>query len=491
MSVKILKIVVAVALSLFAVCAWAQTDPGSAPTDSKIVEIITLAIKKTSTGIVPIAVQYLSSFMLLQFLITNLTLVARGGELEAVWGKLMGSMLWFSFCWYALDAGPEFIQTVGTGFYSRFAPDLPSPTAILLSVSATGTALLVLGAALGAVSSIVGQFLLYLMFGIVGVGIFFATKLILLQLELGLIVMLAPFNFAFLGLNATKDQGIAPFKSLMSLMFRIVIYGVLYAAFSEINNAMANIAGRYASLSDPLTMIANGWSIFETIIAALIAYLILFGLLYKSDSIAAALTSGTTNLGTADVASAAAAGAAAGALVGSAASSAPATKGIQGMSDFMKKLSGGESVGVKNATTDIGSGGLNAALLKPDTPNMSKSDSSPVGGATDAGSGGSKSKDATTSSAGEAGGAPSAVPGYQGTPNPLPDQSARDPERDAAREKRRKERAATGSGETASVAGSAPDSISKKSLGEHLGNLHHHVAQEKASVGVSVNVNAE
>lgn len=319
------------------------------PTDSKLVEIIGLSMQRVATDILPLAIRWLALFMLIQFTVTNLVQLSRGADLSAIWGKFLGSLLWFGFCWYAMTEGPDFLKNVGTEFFAKFAPDLPSPTSIFVASTGTATGLLVLAAAVGVASDVVAQFLLYMMFAVLGIGLFFGTKLILLQLELGLIVMMAPFNFAFLGLNATKDQGIAPFKSLMSFMFKVVIFGILYGAFAYVSNSVSQLVSKQASLADPLAIMTTGWSAFETLIAGLVSYVVLFVLLIKSDSIAASLSSGTTNLGADSAVGAMMAAGAGGAVVNSLATSAVNAK--PGMADFVKKLAESVTGGAKGKPT--------------------------------------------------------------------------------------------------------------------------------------------
>ena len=365
-----LRIVMLLAMGVFGSSAHAED---AMPSDSMIVDIIMVAMQAASVKIVAQAIQWMSLFMLLQMLITNLGVLKAGGELDSLFAKFLGSVMWFGFCWYVLSEGPDFISRVGTQFINEFAPNLPSATSILLTAVGTATGLFVVAAAVGVASSITGQMLLYVILGILLIGLFFAGKLILLQLELGITVMLAPFNFAFLALNALKDQGIAPFKSLLSLMYRIVLYGILFGAYSHVGNAMGTLAAKYSG-GDPIAMIASGWQLVKLLFAGLAALAVLAFLLYKSDSIAASLASGSTNLGTGDVAGAAMAGAAAGALMGSGAAAVTSSRPVQGMSDWLKQdATGAGGASISNAAME-GAGGLGTALLKPEVPNMSMSD---------------------------------------------------------------------------------------------------------------------
>lgn len=65
-----------------------------------------------------LAILWLSSFVLIQFLITNLGLLKSGADFEAIWGKFLGSLLWFGFCFYVVTNGSGFIKNVGNEFFT-------------------------------------------------------------------------------------------------------------------------------------------------------------------------------------------------------------------------------------------------------------------------------------------------------------------------------------------------------------------------------------
>jgi type IV secretion system protein TrbL len=171
---------------------------------------------------------------------------------------------------------------------------------------------------------------------VLAIGMFFAFKIFMLQLELGLIVMLSPLSFSFLGLNALKDQGIAPFKALISLSYRIILMTIILSAFTEVSTVASN---SLSGLSAGAFKDGIGKALM-TVLSALGAYMVLAFLVYKSDSIASSLAGGSTNMGTGDIAGAAAAGAAAGAAIASGGAAAAATGGQlpQSMANFMKGM---------------------------------------------------------------------------------------------------------------------------------------------------------
>ncbi|MEM8519069.1 hypothetical protein [Janthinobacterium sp. CAN_S7] len=331
------------AMSLITTSALAVTP------DVTIVNTVTQAMAAAASNtIMPHAIAWLGTFMGLQFFITNFSLLINDNEIGTVIVKITANVAWFGICAYLLYNGPAFIDDVGNGMLTKYAPNIPGPgsvitstlalcTAVLIGVAATGTSIAGVG------NSSIAMVLVYALFIIFFIGLYIAIKIHMLHLELGLIVMLAPLSFSFLGLKALKDQGIAPFKSLISLIYRIIVLGIICAAFSEVVDVAAANLDKL-SWKNPFDWAAKVNVIFSMISA----FPVLAFLVYKSDSIASSLASGSTNMGTGDVAAAAAAGAAMAATGGTAAAAGvnAGTNAIQSMSSFMQG-SGGD---VSNAS---------------------------------------------------------------------------------------------------------------------------------------------
>lgn len=300
------------------------------------------------------AISWLGALATLQFFITNYSLLKTDADLQTVIAKMFGAVAWVGIVIFIINNGPQFIGAVGDQFFGLVGLDLPSPGSIVAySIgAASATSALAIGVgAIPLVGDTAGMLMVYIALAILSVGMYFAFKIFMLQLELGLIVMLSPLSFSLLGINTLKDQGIAPFKSLLSLAYRIILLTVILSAFGQVSEVMkSTISG-----IDAETMVAGFGKAVSAVLAAMGAYLLLCYLVFKSDSIASSLASGGTSMGTGDIAQAAAAGAAMGAAVASggataasAASSAPAS-----MRDFMGSLTGGGSV--RNASS-MGSG---------------------------------------------------------------------------------------------------------------------------------------
>jgi type IV secretion system protein TrbL len=386
-----MKLLLTIILLLFVPSVYADTP------DISIVNTIVHSMSMASGKLITQAITWLSAFMFIQFVLTNIQLIKNDGDITTVIGKLMGSMLWFGFCAYLIQNGPDFIDSVGNSMFNNFAPNIPSPGSVITSTLAICSLLLaaiaVVGSSVAGFSnSSLGLVLVDVLIVVFAIGMFMAIKLIMIQLELGLVVMLSPLSFAFLGLNALKDQGIAPFKSLISLAYRIILLGIVYTAFGNVMDIMANALGNIHWVNP------TSWGdSVKVIFASLASFPMIAFLVYKSDAIASSLASGGTSLGTADVASAAAAGAAMGAAVGagSAATVGAANNGSNAVGDVLKNLMGGNSGSISNASgTGLGGGRdakpigtAPAASLKTPEPSLQSLQSDPSHPSQQSGSG--------------------------------------------------------------------------------------------------------
>lgn len=476
-----------------AASAYAATD--GIVSDSKIVEIVTGAIAKSVDKLLTETVKWLSLFMLLQFLITNFKILP-SADFDSVMAKFVGSLIWFGACWYIMDVGPGFIKAVGTQFWNTFASNVPTPGTILkVTLAIVG---LMFGLAIGAgatvVGTVLGQILAIAGFTLIGIGAFFAAKVFLLQLEIALIALLSPLSFSLLGLNALRDQGIAPFKSLLALIYRIVLVGVIFTAYAYIGDALIDVLEKYTSFNwDTLAnAMGGGQDMIEAIFAAMISLFLLAAILWKSDAIAASLAGGSSSLGAGDIAGATAAGVAAGMAAHTAAQAM--ARPAQGIRDVMQAL-GGNKLGMNNVSS-TGSREVESGLSKPDFGgNMSTS-----GEGGGSGGGASSSEDAGRDS-----GAP--LPPnpneFSGVKNPLPDSTEKDASREAARAARRQARQG-GSGSDAAISGGPGDlgelvkvleqSVGqryKPTLGDRARELNQQVASEHPSTHVSINTHHE
>lgn len=517
-------------LLVFAQGAFAQQAIDVNGVLDLVKQAIVPAIGKLTTQ----ATTWLGIFAVLQFFITNYSLLKSDGDIQSVIAKMFGAVAWVGVCLYIINNGPQFLQGIGDQMMSLLGMDLPSPASIVTkTVVVTAT----LGAAAIGVSAIplvgdtAGMFLIYITLAIMAIGLLFAFKIFMLQLEVMLIALLAPLSFAFLGLNSLKDQGIAPFKALISFAYRVILLTIILSGFNQVSDIVSNVI---SAIDKEQLVLQGAQKVVQTVLSALGAYLLLAYLAFKSDSIAATLASGSTSMGTGDVAQAAATGAALGAAVATGGATAAATggKAPQAMSDFMSKMTGGGSV--SNASP-MGSGGGDAPTFTPPAPSLS---AGPSGGGVQStnmstGAGGassskppSRSQDGSAVASGRYGpdlpgeaqsgtskGSDGATnsPGSSAAQNDQPHSKGGD----ATSSKQMAESSASAPAQSSSPAESAPGSgrsagvsgnksgletdLSKlvehlssqgprrPSLGERLGDANRHVSQEQAGTHVSVN----
>lgn len=352
-----------------------------------VLDMVKQAIAPAIGKLTAQAITWLGIFAVLQFFITNYSLLKSDGDIQSVVAKMVGAVAWVGICIYIINNGPLFIQSVGDQLMGLLGMDLPTPASV---VGKTIKVVSVMGVSAIAISAIpligdtAGILLVYMTLAVLAIGLLFAFKIFMLQLEIMLIALLAPISFAFLGLSSLKDQGIAPFKALISFAYRVILLTVILSGFNQVSDVVSNVM----SSIDKSTYLMNGaQKVVETILSALGAYLLLAYLTFKSDSIAASLASGSTSMGTGDVAQAAATGAALGAAVasGGAAAAAAGGKAPQSMSDFMGKMMGGGG-SISNASP-MGGGGDSTPSFTPPRPSLS------------AGASGSGAKSPATSSA--------------------------------------------------------------------------------------------
>ena len=362
------RLLILVWLMTWSVMANAQQSQPLTP--DSVLAIMQASMAPAANKLTAQAITWLGSFSALQFLITNYGSLKNGSDTQQVIAKAAASIAWVAICIYFIQNGPSFIGAVGKQMFGVLDLQLPSPGSIIKSTISIVAGLAALAVGVGGVgvigSTTGGILLVYVLLFILATGMFFAFKIFMLQLELGLIIMMAPMSFSLLGLNATRDQGISPFKALLSLIYRIILLSVILSAFTQVSNVATEAL---SSLS--LDSITDGIGLaFDVVISALAAYLLLAYLVYKSDSVAATLASGSTNMGTGDVASAAAAGAAVGAAIvsGGAGGASVLSQLPKSMSEFMKGL--GSPGSVSNALGS-GMGGGDEPPTPPADPSMS------------------------------------------------------------------------------------------------------------------------
>lgn len=335
-----------------------------------VLATITQAMKPAFSKLSVQATSWLAALATLQYIITNHKLLLGDGDLQSAFAKLVGHVAWVGVCLYIMNKAPDFISAVGDQMFG-IVTEMPTPGSIMGNTFGLAAIVGTLAVGVGAIPLVggtAGNIVVIVMLLVLAVGMYFALKIFMLQLELGLIVMMSPLSFSLLGLNALRDQGIAPFKSLLALAYRIVLVGVILTAFSSVSDALTS------TLKDISVqqIITDGLgSVIAVIVQAIGAYALLAFLLFKSDSIASSLAAGTASIGASDVTAAAAAGAAAGAAAATGGAAAVASGGNapKSMAAFMGKLAGGGG-SIQNASP-MGSGGDAPVFTPPNAPSLS------------------------------------------------------------------------------------------------------------------------
>lgn len=458
------------------------------------------AINMAATTLQTTAILWLSSFVLIQFVITNIGLLKSGADIEAVIGKFMGSMLWFGFCFYVMLNGVDFIDKVSQGFFTTAgsisgAGRFDAGTIIDQGATYAGNLI----TAINEASGITDLFAPALLGGLLGCVILataalIAFKVFLIKIEVMIIIMMAPLSFAFLGLNALKDQGIAPFKALVSLLYRVILIALILKTMEGMSNNLSSVTASINSDS-----IADIWSV---LFAAVIGYVLLGFLAFKSDSIASSLASGSTNLGTGDVAAAAAIGAAAGAAIGTGgvAVAGAAASGSGSMGNFIKSLGGAGAGSVSDASSrgtgpsPVGNAPTNPSMSLGGGEQSNKPPKRPEG----------SNESAIPSLSTPLGVAPSADSNSSNFATPSSPESGANAATDSS-SFTSPAPSSPESGANAAIAGAAspmeqqigdlvkslnqPKEAQKTSFTERMGALNQHMAQEKADTHVSINTN--
>ena len=526
------------ALLLFPVLSLAAVDP-----TGQTYDWIKVATEGVTGRLQTIGIRLFYTLTVLQLIITMYGQMATG-DVETAIAKLAKAVLWTLFClWLMLNnTAYNFIANTiqyflnhaiswTTSTQSDFSVngiivggmDALNNTIRAIAKSAIPTSTI---GWLSALATGGGASLVTIIFGAIMIGIiviivivtcaYIALKVFMVKIESALILAVLPLSLAFLGLSALREQGFAPFKSMLALIYRIVILGMVVGGMVNIGNALANYAN---SDADP--------NIVQVVLVAVFGYVLLAFLAYKSDQIASSLASGSANLGSGDAAGAAMAGAAAGAAVAAASGVAAGAgkSGIKSMAEMMSNLSGGGG-SINNASTRGTGKTPEAAPTKASASIPSSAPSSGPSSATASngaprregsanGSGTASHSPAAPSPAApsSADSSPAATPASSPSETPssvnggAPAKPSTSPEASNAVDGSKTSADATppGSGVNAGIGGAPQRDISNElgrladalsapkkpthgeNLKKHLGTLGQHTANEKAATHVSVN----
>lgn len=442
------------------------------------------------------AFKMLAIFMMMQWFIINFKSLISGAEVPAIFAKFLGFLAWGSVIYYVMDHGVTWLTDISNFFYERagavagtsFSPGYVMEygltiTADLLRAVDSAQGLL---ESLNPLPSIMTGFCAFVILLITGL---IAFKIFMLLAETSIVIALAPFSFAFMGLSMLKEQGLVPFKYLISMAYRAMIYAAVIAAMGTLGAHISAVLQVLPTLDDV--------DIWTPIFAIVLGYGMLGALALRADSIAAMLSSGTSQITTGDASAvAAAAGAAGGSIAGKVLGSASAVAGgaaaaPKAMSEFMSHMtSGSGKTGQGFSTPQIGDAPIRAQTAPAPTP------SSPAAKAmADAGSKATSGKapenavnagvEALTAGK-DKGAAMSAMMNHGATPH----------QAKAAVDAMRPDGDGTGAGIGGSSGKNSDSSPSSSGSGrggiaDSLANLDRHMSRDDKAVHVSMNVNAE
>lgn len=302
------------------------------------------------------AIAWLGTFLLLQLTITNIRHLFEHSELPAVFGKLSAGLAWGGITLYIFVNGAEFIKGVSNFLLTKasgltggapFDPSYPVDLGINMASELLG--------ALDNSQSFLDKLNPFpaMMMGLASIGILVVCaiigyKIFMIFIETKIVIALSPLSFALLGLDTFREQGFAPLKYLISLAYRVLIMAAILAAMSSVSKVIVASFKTLPAVTDP--------SVWPPIFAAVIAMGMLGAFAHRSDSIAAMLSSGTSNMspGNNGGQSSAASIAKSGVLGGVAgiAAGIGAAAGGKTMSEVMKSMTSGAG-GAAGATAKI------------------------------------------------------------------------------------------------------------------------------------------
>lgn len=302
------------------------------------------------------AFKMLAIFMMLQWFVTHFKALMSGSEIPALFGKTAGILAWGSAVYWVMDHGVDWLDQISKYFYGSaeavagapFSPGYVMEFGLTITanlLSAVGDAQGILGS-LNPLPSIMTGFCSFVVLLITGLISF---KIFMLLAETSIVIALAPMSFAFLGLNALKEQGLVPFKYMISMAYRAMIYAAILAA-------MGTLGSHIVAVFKVIPTLPNA-DIWTPIFAVILGYGMLGALAMRADSIAAMLASGSSQMTTGDASAVAVSAAAAGGAVGGAVLGAAgvARGGVaaapRAMSDFMKEMTGGGGAGPRSFNT--------------------------------------------------------------------------------------------------------------------------------------------
>lgn len=222
------------------------------------------------------------------------------GEIPTMLAKSVGAILWGSFCLWILASPFDPINAIfnffasasGSGF--TINPDDIFDQGIntthnMLGTFAQGIGITQDSDTLDKIGALAKNFLPAMIIAFCAIltflcFVFMAVAALMVKAELAMVLACAPITFMFMGLDATRETGVAPLKSALALGYRALIIGVI----AGVGTGLApKWAADFVNVStdnfDPLWTATGG-------------AIVLVALTFQAGRIAAALASGSAAL---------------------------------------------------------------------------------------------------------------------------------------------------------------------------------------------------
>ncbi|MGC0153559.1 type IV secretion system protein [Chromobacterium vaccinii] len=222
------------------------------------------------------------------------------GEIPTMLAKSVGAILWGSFCLWILASPFDPINTIfnffasatGSGF--TINPDDifdqgVNTTHNMLGTFAQGIGITQDSDTLDKIGALAKNFLPAMIIAFCAIltflcFVFMAVAALMVKAELAMVLACAPITFMFMGLDATRETGVAPLKSALALGYRALIIGVIAGVGT-------GLAPKWAA--DFVNVSADN---FDPLWTATGGAIVLVALTFQAGRIAAALASGSAAL---------------------------------------------------------------------------------------------------------------------------------------------------------------------------------------------------
>lgn len=388
---------------------------GTMPT---VMETLKSTATSTNESMTTMALRTLGAALLLQWIISNWKDVF-SGEMSSQFQKVAGLITWGGICFWAMGH-QDILSTMFDGYLSvaksitgiAFTPesiwangvDMQNNMVISFNErTGSGDSLYsALKNLLPALMLMMCCLLILVSYGVIALSVFVAIS------EFWLMFTITPVAIALLGLQAFRDQGMAPLKGVISLGMRLMVLGVIVKVLGAVQTEVINSFDNMPEVQPMSTIWYAVGGVFACAVMA-----------FNAGKIAAAISSGSSNFSGSD--------AMRGGLQMVSTAAAVGTMGATGASAMMsagEKSLGGQgnaSALAAAGTSMMGGGGpggnLGVSSAMPGAPTVggaippnpsgtssSSFDNASSGDASSAGIGGSNPASPSQSSSGSSGG---------------------------------------------------------------------------------------